>query len=88
MIYDLDVSAERERRGAGPAKVGKPGAALFLRDVVQSGSIPRSDRGGRTFKSCRPDQWTSVAQRKSSDLQNRQMGVQIPPLVPLQLTLR
>ena len=26
-----------------------------FRDVAQSGSVPRSGRGGRRFKSCHPD---------------------------------
>gem|GEM_PF-6662008 len=71
---------------------GSPGVLFIPRDVVQPGSIPRSDRVGRftnrPYTSCRPDQFTSVAQWKSSGLQNRVLGVQVPPLVPLQLRLR
>ena len=45
-------------------------------------NIPLSDGGDRWFESSQLDQYASVAQRKSSGLQNRQLEVRILPLVP------
>src|SRR5262245_11263257 len=77
--YHIDMVGRLLR--AGPVRLPAMAGAVYnaaSRSVAQSGSAPRSGRGGRRFKSCHSDQNLS---NRSNSFDRGQHSTRVAPIV-------